>query len=82
MAGPYEPEPDPNFDYDMVVIGGGSGGVRASRMASVHTAPKSSYWKATANTALPIIPPLEEPASMSDAFPKINGIREQISIRH
>jgi len=25
---------DPNFDYDMVVIGGGSGGVRASRMAS------------------------------------------------
>jgi len=36
MAGPYEP--DPNFDYDMVVIGGGSGGVRASRMASVHGA--------------------------------------------
>jgi len=25
---------DPNYDYDMVVIGGGSGGVRASRMAS------------------------------------------------
>lgn len=28
---PYTP--DPNYDYDMVVIGGGSGGVRASRMA-------------------------------------------------
>jgi hypothetical protein len=29
---PYTPDPD--FDYDMVVIGGGSGGVRASRIAS------------------------------------------------
>jgi len=30
--------PDPNFDYDMVVLGGGSGGVRASRIASGHGA--------------------------------------------
>lgn len=33
---PYTP--DPNFDYDLVVIGGGSGGVRASRMAAGHGA--------------------------------------------
>ena len=32
MSKPYTP--DPNFDYDFVVIGGGSGGVRASRIAS------------------------------------------------
>lgn len=35
-AKPYAP--DPNYDYDMVVIGGGSGGVRASRIASVYGA--------------------------------------------
>jgi glutathione reductase (NADPH) len=29
---------DPNYDYDFVVIGGGSGGVRASRIASSHGA--------------------------------------------
>lgn len=33
---PYTP--DPNFDYDMVVIGGGSGGVRGARIASGHGA--------------------------------------------
>lgn len=33
---PYTP--DPNFDYDLVVLGGGSGGVRASRMSAVHGA--------------------------------------------
>jgi len=32
MSKPYTP--DSNFDYDFVVIGGGSGGVRASRIAS------------------------------------------------
>jgi len=36
MSKPYTP--DPNYEYDMVVIGGGSGGVRASRIASVHGA--------------------------------------------
>lgn len=36
MSKPYTP--DPNFDFDMVVLGGGSGGVRASRIASGHGA--------------------------------------------
>lgn len=36
MSKPYTP--DPNFDYDFVVIGGGSGGVRASRIASTYGA--------------------------------------------
>lgn len=29
---------DPNYDYDLVVLGGGSGGVRASRIASTYGA--------------------------------------------
>jgi len=36
MSKPYTP--DPNFDYDLVVLGGGSGGVRASRISAVHGA--------------------------------------------
>lgn len=36
MSKPYNT--DPNFDYDLVVIGGGSGGVRASRISAVHGA--------------------------------------------
>jgi alkyl hydroperoxide reductase subunit AhpF len=41
----------PNYDYDFFVVGGGSGGVRAARIAAIHGArvgiAEQRYWGGT-----------------------------------